>query len=226
MACSDIIEMPNYSNGMFIKVTTSGPRRYVQLVEAFRDDKGRPKQRTVATLGRLDQVGTELESVIAGLLRVTCKTLPDLPTPPPLPALTFESARAYGDVWALTELWNELGFDALRSIFRRTRHVIDIEALVRVMVLNRLCDPESKLGVLRWLETVALPGISVESIDHQHLLRAMDAMADCKDEVEQVFTQLLRPLVDQDLAVVFYCQDPLGYIPAYETNQGVFAAIP
>ena len=189
---------------MFIKVTTSGPRRYVQLVEAFRDDKGRPKQRTVATLGRLDQVGTELESVIAGLLRVTGKTLPEAPPPPPLPVLTFDSARAYGDVWALTELWNELGFDALRQIFRRTRHAIDVEALIRVMVLNRLCDPDSKLGVLRWLETVALPGLSIESIDHQHLLRAMDAMVDHKEEIEEVFTQLLCPLIDQDLAVVFY----------------------
>lgn len=49
---------------MFIKVTTSGPRRYVQLVEAYRDGEGRPKQRTIATLGRLDQINSELESVI------------------------------------------------------------------------------------------------------------------------------------------------------------------
>ncbi|MBG6076049.1 hypothetical protein [Polaromonas sp. CG_9.11] len=34
---------------MFIKLTRSGPNQYVQLVEAFRDDSGRPKQRTVAT---------------------------------------------------------------------------------------------------------------------------------------------------------------------------------
>jgi hypothetical protein len=45
---------------VFIKLTRSGPNQYVQLVEAFRDDEGRPKQRTVATLGRLDQLGTEL----------------------------------------------------------------------------------------------------------------------------------------------------------------------
>jgi hypothetical protein len=51
---------------VFIKVTNSGPRRYVQLVEAFRDDAGRPKQRTAATLGRLDQLNTGLESVISG----------------------------------------------------------------------------------------------------------------------------------------------------------------
>lgn len=186
---------------MFIKVTNSGPRRYVQLVEAYRDEQGRPKQRTVATLGRLDQLNSGLESVISGLLRVTGKALPQ---PPPAPTVTFETARAYGDVWALTELWNDLGFDQLRKVFGRTRHSINVEALIRVMVLNRLCDPDSKLGVLRWLETVSLPGILMESIEHQHLLRAMDALVEHKEEVEQVFTNLLRPLVDQDLAVVFY----------------------
>ena len=186
---------------MFIKVTTSGPRRYVQLVEAYRDDNGRPKQRTVATLGRLDQLNTELESVISGLLRVTGKSLPAVP---PTPALTFESARDYGDVWALTELWNSLGFDRLRQVFRRTRHTIDIEALIRVMVLNRLCDPDSKLGILRWVETVTLPGIMAETIEHHQLLRAMDAMVAHQEEVDQVLASLLRPLVDQDLAVVFY----------------------
>lgn len=186
---------------MFIKVTKSGQRRYVQLVEAFRDDAGRPKQRTVATLGRLDQLNTELESVISGLLRVTGRSLPEAPAAPPM---TFEPARDYGDVWALTELWNSLGLDRLRQIFRRTRHSIDVEALLRVMVLNRLCDPDSKLGVLRWVETVTLPGIMAETIEHQHLLRAMDALVEHQEEVEAVWASLLRPLVDQELAVVFY----------------------
>ncbi len=75
---------------MFIKVTRSGPRRYVQLVEAYRDDDGHPRQRTVATLGRLDQMDTQLESVIAGLLRLSGRALPAASPPP----ITFESARA------------------------------------------------------------------------------------------------------------------------------------
>jgi len=97
-----------------------------------------------------------------------------------------------------------LGFDGLRKVFCHTRHSIDVEALIRVMVFNRLCDPDSKLGVLRWLETVALPGTSLQAIDHQHLLRAMDALVDHKAEVDNVMVSLLRPLVDQDLAMVFY----------------------
>lgn len=190
---------------MFIKLTRSGPNRYVQLVEAYRDAAtGRPKQRTLVTLGRLDQLNTELKSVITGLQRITSQ----VPTAPAellvSPSLSFDAARDFGDLWTLTELWNTLGFDGLRGVFHHTRHSIDVEALIRVMVFNRLCDPDSKLGVLRWLETVALPGISLESIDHQHLLRAMDALVEHKSEVDDVMASLLRPLVDQDLAMVFY----------------------
>lgn len=39
---------------MFIKVTQSGARRYAQLVESFRNEDGKPRQRTVCTLGRLE----------------------------------------------------------------------------------------------------------------------------------------------------------------------------
>ncbi len=119
---------------MFIKVTRRGPNHYVQLVEAYRDPAGKPKQRTLATLGRLDQLNTELNSVISGLQRVTGQTptAPAVPLAPP--SLSFDAARDFGDVYMLTELWNALGFDGLRKVFRHTRHSIDVEALIRVMV--------------------------------------------------------------------------------------------
>jgi transposase len=187
---------------MFVKVTTSGPRRYVQLVESYRDEAGRVKKRTVATLGRIDQIGGELDSVIDGLMKVAGRK--PVGAAPPAASVTFESARALGNVWALTELWKELGFSDLRRVFRRTRHTTDVEALIRIMVLNRLCDPDSKLGVLRWLETVALPDVDVPGVTHQQLLRSMDALMNHQEAVDEVLAQLLRPMVDQDLSVVFY----------------------
>ena len=186
---------------MFLKITRSGPRQYLQLVEAFRDDAGKAKHRTLVTLGRLDQLTESLDSVISGLLKVTGR--PDFLNAPS-PDVEFESARALGNVWALNELWDSLGFGELRRVFKKTRHSIDIEALIRVMVFNRLCDPESKLGVLRWLDTVAMPDVEVESITHQHLLRSMDALVDHQTEVDAVVANLLRPLIDQELSVVFY----------------------
>ena len=109
-------------------------------------------------------------------------------------SLSFETARALGNVWTLTELWKELGFSELRRVFRRTRRAIDVEALIRIRVLNRLCDPESKLGVLRWVQTVALPEIEVTELTHQQLLRSMDALMDHQDAVDAVIASLLRPL--------------------------------
>ena len=55
---------------MFVKLTKSGPRSYVQLLEAYRDESGRPKQRTVVTLGRLDQMGDSMHSMHDGLSRL------------------------------------------------------------------------------------------------------------------------------------------------------------
>ena len=186
---------------MFIKITRVGPRQYLQLVEAFRDGNGKSKHRTLATLGRLDQITDHLDSVISGLLKLTGR--PDF-LKTSASSVEFESARALGNVWALNELGETLGFGELRRVFRKTRHCIDIEALLKVMVFNRLCDPESKLGVLRWLETVAIPGIDAKSITHQHLLRSRDALVDHRGEVDAVVAGLLRPLIDQELSVVFY----------------------
>lgn len=108
---------------MYVKITRSGPRRYVQLLESFRDENGRVKKRTVANLGRLDEIDGALDSVINGLLKVSGRA--PMASPPVPQAMTFESARAFGDVWALTELWKQLGFSELRRVFRKTRHTTD-----------------------------------------------------------------------------------------------------
>ena len=180
---------------MHVKLTTSGGRRYVQLVESYRDEVGRVKKRTVATLGRAEQVDGSLDAVINGLLKITGRE--PMGAKPPAPTVSFESARSLGNVWALTELWRSLGFSGLRRVFRRTRRTTDVEALLRLMVLNRLCDPESKLGVLRWVQTVALPDFGPRAVTHQQLLRSLDALMDHQDEVDAVVAGLLRPLIDR-----------------------------
>ncbi len=202
---------------MFIKLTRSGGHSYLQLVESFRNEEGQPRQRTVATLGRLDEVGGGVDSLLRSLLRA--KGLPG--SMAVTPQVEFESARALGDVWALDQLWKELGFDALAGVFRRARYTTAIEHAIRVMVFNRLCDPESKLGVLRWLETVSIPEVNSTSLSHQQLLRSMDALMDHRDAVDAVVTGLLRPLVDQDLSLVFYDLTTIGVTGLSEQTDDV-----
>ena len=186
---------------MFIKLTRAGGHSYAQLVESFRNEEGKPRQRTVATIGRLDETGGAVDALLNGLLRATGRQTVGADAPA---QVQFESALALGDVWALDQLWRELGFDALAGVFRKARYTTPIEHALRVMVFNRLCDPESKLGVLRWLETVSLPKVDTVAMTHQHLLRSMDALMTHQDAVDEVVARLLRPLIDQDLSLVFY----------------------
>jgi hypothetical protein len=184
---------------MFTRVTESGGRRYLQIVESFRNDAGKPRLRVIANLGRVDGMKDgQLDALIRGLSRVAGRD------EPAKTEIAWEGARSYGDVFALHALWKDLGLDrALGRALRSGRRGTDVEALVRAMVFNRLCDPTSKLGCLRWLETVAMPAMP-ETVTHQHLLRAMDALMDRAERVEIELARQIRPLVDQDLAVVFY----------------------
>ena len=80
---------------MFIKVSTSGGHRYARLVESFRNEDGQPRQRTVATLGRIDENGGQLDALLGGLLRAKGRPSSDAD----VPQVRFESALALGDVW-------------------------------------------------------------------------------------------------------------------------------
>ncbi len=186
---------------MFVKIVTSGGRRYVKLCEAFRDDTGKSRQRVVANLGRLETLEAGSSSaLINGLLRAAGKPTLD----EGVGEAEFAPARSVGDTWLLTSLWKELGFDeAFRRILRRKRS-FDAEQLLRVMVFNRLCDPESKLGVLRWLERAVVPDVDAAAITHQQLLRTMDTLSDCRDALDKVLARQLRPLIDDELSIVFY----------------------
>lgn len=185
---------------MFIKVTRSKGHSYAQLVESFRDAAGQPRQRNLATLGRIDENAGQVDKLLQALLRARGHGPRDTATP----QVRFESALALGDVWALDQLWRELGFDALSGVFRRARYTTAVEHAIRVMVFNRLCDPDSKLGVLRWLETVSMSGIDAGKLTHQQLLRSMDALMDHQSAVDDCVAHLLRPLIDEELSVVFY----------------------
>jgi transposase len=184
---------------MYTRISKSGGRSYLQLVEGHRDAEGKVRIKVIANLGRLDRLSPQkLDPLINGLNRAVGRIENTAHE------ITHDPARTYGTVFALHELWKDLGFDrALNRALRSGKRGIDVEALVRAMVFNRLCDPTSKLGCLRWLETVAMPAMP-EVVTHQHLLRAMDALMDNAEVVEDALARQIRPLVDHELTMVFY----------------------
>ena len=127
---------------MYTKITQSGGRRYLQLVDGFRDENGKVRHRVVANLGRIDDLTPQkLDPLINGLNRALGRAHNTSSE------VISETALSFGDVFALHELWKELGFDrALGRALRSGRRKIDVEALIRAMVFNRLCAPDQTLG--------------------------------------------------------------------------------
>ena len=185
---------------MFIKLARARGHTYAQIVESYRDANGQPRQRNLLTLGRIDENNGQVDKMLQTLLKARGHGGVDTATP----QVQFESALSLGDVWALDQLWREIGFDCLAGVFRRARFSTAVEQAIRVMVFNRLCDADSKLGTLRWLQTVSMPGVDPAKLTHQHLLRSMDALMDHQQAVDDCVAHLLRPLIDDALSVVFY----------------------
>ena len=109
-----------------------------------------------------------------------------------------------GTTLVIEALWERLGIGPMfRSIGNTRNYRVPYERALLAMVANRLCEPESKLGVWdRWLEKVYLP--SCDSLKLEHMYEAMDLLYEHAEEVEkQIFNQTAN-LFNLHVDLIFY----------------------
>lgn len=191
---------------MYIRLSTKRSEgatyQYLQLCESFRNDKGEPRTRVVANFGRVDKLDAKkIDQTISALLKYASR--PALIRPPD--ETEYGRVRDLGNVLTLEHLWDKLLVgQTISANLRESRVEFSVADMVKVMVLNRACDPNSKLGVMRWLNTVHIPDLNCGQVDYHHLLRALDYLIEAKESIEkELFNQLLTvfsPSVD----LVFY----------------------
>jgi hypothetical protein len=71
------LNLRTYHVGMFVRINKSGERRYLQVVESYRNEDGKPRHRVVANLGRVDGMEEgHLDALIRGLCRVAGRDEP------------------------------------------------------------------------------------------------------------------------------------------------------
>jgi len=187
---------------MYVRVVTSKQKhktyRSVQIVDSYRDPSKSPHPITkvIAHIGQVDALSDrDVDNIIKGICKAVGR--------PTAEDASVESAQDFGHVFAVSEIWKKLGIDrVLRREAEHSGQTFDLEAHIRLMVTNRLCDPCSKLGLLQWLEGVHFPGVG--SVDYHHLLRAMDWLIERKNEIEKSVARRLINLFTQELDLVFY----------------------
>jgi len=199
---------------MFARVKKSGRNQYLQLVEN-RKEKGKVKQRVIATVGRMDQLQEKgrIETLIRSLSRFSEKALLVLSGQSDLAV----DAKTMGPTLIFERLWRQSGIaDCLQSLVVDRKFEFDVERAVFMTVLNRLLVSGSDRFCERWRRDYFLPGC--EHLELHHLYRAMgflgEALSDqtgatpftprrTKDRIEEMLFARNRDLFSE-LELVFF----------------------
>ena len=177
-----------------LKVDTVKGRRYARIVRSVRQG-ARVHSETLVQLG---PISLDQEHVLrAALARrpIVATSLSGL-----LERLPIRKRRTlqYGREALGHALWRRLGLptiviECLNGVVGKAR----IAQLLETMVINRLCDPTSRFGILDWLNVSATPmllGYAGRRLHDNHLYRAMDALWSRKDLLERrLFERVVRP---------------------------------
>ena len=118
--------------------------------------------------------------------------------------LKIKNTVSFGCVLAIEALWERLGLKRTFSdIIKRKQLKVPYERALLAMTANRLCEPESKLGVWhRWLSKVYLP--TCHGLKLKQMYEAMDLFYEHVSEVEEnVFFQTAN-LFNLTVDLIFY----------------------
>jgi hypothetical protein len=156
---------------MFFRTKTSGTRSYLQVVENRWED-GRPKQRVIATLGRLDQLQQtgQLDALLVSGARLAQSVLLlSAHAKGHLPTIT---TRRIGPALIFERLWQQTGCrHVVEHLLKGRRFEFDVERAVFLTVLHRLFASGSDRAADKWRTDYEIG--ACDGLQLHHLYRAM-----------------------------------------------------
>jgi hypothetical protein len=163
---------------MFARVKKSGKYQYLQIVEN-RKEKGKVKQRVIATIGRLDQLQAKsrVETLIRSLARFSEKTMLILSgkSDPSADAVKIGPAIIFERLWEKTGIKK-----AIQRLLVDRRFEFDVERAIFLTVLHRLMVSGSDRFCQRWRRDYCING--TEQLDLHHFYRAMTFLGEVVDD--------------------------------------------
>lgn len=173
----------------------------------------KPIAKIIHTFGRADELNREpLVRLCRSIARVCNVEIIDR-VDPQLPLTStlglpvdFKIHRSYqyGAPLLAESLWHQLGMDEMLGAILKTHHLrAPYERALFSMVTNRLCEPNSKLGLWdRWLPTVYLP--SCWDLKLEQMYEAMDFLHDHAEQIEEHVFFKTANLFNLKVDLIFY----------------------
>ena len=171
---------------------------YLRIVEAYRDQTGRKRMRTLFNLGRRDSYSPEsLRRIGERLYQLGGGDLKDLVGE----HATEEGRFNYGFPQVCSKLLVYYSLDiVLDRITKRKKLSYELRDIVLLLLAERFNDPCSKLASYRHQgDYFNLPKASL-----QHIYRCLDHLANHSKLIQQTIFNTGRDLFNSQLDVVFY----------------------
>lgn len=170
-------------------------RKYLYLVASKRIG-GKQKQVVMANLGRVEEAEKNLPDMVSKLAQYSRK----------LEVISLASdmkndwVKEYGPVIIFKKIWERLGLNNYLGKYLKGRKMgYNIRQIIFSMILNRLLEPRSELGMHNWIKGIyGLPGVS----DIHQWYRSLDFLIENKDKLEKDIHEGQRDLFNQELDVV------------------------
>ncbi len=133
--------------------------------------------------------------------------------------LKIEETVTLRTVLAIEALWKEIGLSKTFCDIARLNNLPEVyERALLAMVANRLCEPESKLGVWdRWLERVYMPSCS--SLKLENMYEAMDLFYEHAAELEEHIFFETANLFNLQVDLIFYDTTTASFSIDYEDDE-------
>lgn len=191
---------------MFARIKKSGKKyQYLQIVEN-RKEKGKVKQRVIATIGRIDQMQAKgrVETLIRSLSRFSEQAMLILTGKSDVAA----EAVKIGPALIFERLWEETGIrKAIKRLLANRRFEFDVERAIFLTVLHRLMVSGSDRFCERWRRDYLIEG--TKSLELHHFYRAMAFLGEALKDQEGATPFASRCNKDLIEEMIFYDQREL-----------------
>jgi len=185
---------------LFLRKVTIGGKQYIRLVENYRED-GKVKQRFLATLGRVDQISKQQALNMIEKLRAWY----DVDDVVNMSNVESNVIKNYGAKLVVDKLFEEYELDEyLTKVDKKVRY--DLESMIKLMVMNRLLEPKSKLGIYNELDYYGFKEVELHQI-----YRSLDILAQKKEEIEKYMYNKRLNLFNSSIDLVFYDVTTLSF---------------
>lgn len=189
---------------MFLKITKSKKHQYLSIVESYRES-GKVKHRQIFSFGRLDDFKKN-----PGWKKVAKELLSLLGSSPIFaddPDGIEELERVCWGAMVYRKMWDQ--FDLSSMLRLNHKHKFrdkDHEESIFIMMLDRLLCPQSKRASYMARDRYAYQGklSGLEYLQLQNFYRALDYLADAKEDLEDQLFEKNKNLFNMKIDVVFY----------------------